>query len=63
MKEDVSQAIYPFIRAYYKNYFPDYINWVLNDPRDLPLEFIGEWEDYHKFEPILDEKLAQYSES
>ena len=57
---DVSEEIYPFVSAYYEKYFSEYVNFVLNDLCDLPLEFIGTWEDYHDFEPVLDEAYTQY---
>lgn len=58
--EDVSEEIYPFVASYYEKYFSVYTKWVMDILCDLPLEFIGSWEDYHQFEPILDEAYAQY---
>lgn len=58
--EDVSDEILPFVKKYYKNYMGDYIDWVLEELCDIPLEFIGTWEDYHNFEHILDEAYQNY---
>lgn len=54
--EDVCPEILPFVETYYRGgqYWKDYVNWVLNDLCDLPLEFAGSWEDYLRFEPLLD---------
>ena len=38
----------------------DYSEFVVNDLDDLPLEFLGSWEDYHLFAPIIDEAYADY---
>lgn len=57
---DVSEEIYPFVTSYYEKYFSEYVDFVLNVLCDLPLEFIGTWEDYHDFEPVLDEAYEQY---
>lgn len=55
--EDVCPAVLPFVESYYGSgqYWKDYVNWVLNDLCDLPLEFVGGWEDYLRFEPLLDQ--------
>ena len=37
-----------------------FLTWVINELHDLPLEFVGSWEDYHQFEHILDEAYASY---
>jgi len=54
--EDVCTEILPFVEDYYGGgrYWTDYIDWVLNDLCDLPMEFVGSWEDYLRFEPLLD---------
>ena len=54
--EDVCPEVLPFVEAYYGKglYWMAYVNWVLNDLCDLPLEFVGSWEDYLQFEPMLD---------
>lgn len=58
--EDLSEEILPFVEKYYKKYMREYIDWVLEDLCDIPLEFIGTWEDYHSFEHILDEAYQNY---
>lgn len=57
---DVSNEILPFVQDYYENYMSDYIGWVLEELCDIPMEFIGTWEDYHSFEHILDEAYQSY---
>jgi len=54
--EDVCPEILPFVEKYYGGgrYWTDYIDWVLHDLCDLPMEFVGSWEDYLRFEPLLD---------
>lgn len=54
--EDVRPEALPFVARYYGGglYWRAYVNWVLNDLCDLPLEFVGSWEDYLQFEPMLD---------
>ena len=54
--EDLCAEILPFVEEYYggDQYLRDYTGWVLNDLCDLPLEFVGSWEDYLRFEPLLD---------
>ena len=42
------------------SYFKDYIGWVMDVLNDIPMEFIGTWEDYHSFEPVLDEAYANW---
>ena len=27
---------------------------------DLPMEFIGTWEDYHEFEPVIDKAYEKF---
>ncbi len=59
--EDVADSLIPFIEEYYKkSYFSDYIDWVLNELCDLPMEFIGTWEDYHEFEHVLDDAYENF---
>lgn len=54
--EDVRPEALPFVERYYGRglYWKAYVNWVLSDLCDLPLEFAGSWEDYLQFEPMLD---------
>ncbi|MBQ8167340.1 MAG: hypothetical protein IJZ96_09950 [Lachnospiraceae bacterium] len=60
--EDLDDSLVPFVKAYYeKGYWSDYCNWVINELGDLPMEFIGTWEDYHSFEHVLDEAYARYN--
>lgn len=59
--EDVADELLPFIQGYYmQQYFSDYIGWVLDDLCDIPMEFIGTWEDYHEFEPLLDAAYQKF---
>lgn len=60
VSHDVSEEIFPFVDSYYDKYFTIYAQWVINELHDLPLEFVGSWEDYHQFEHILDEAYASY---
>lgn len=43
-----------------RSYFRDYIGWVLDELCDIPMEFIGNWEDYHSFEPVLDKAYETF---
>lgn len=60
--EDVCPEALPFVEAYYGGgrYWRDYVDWVLNDLCDLPLEFVGSWEDYLQFEPMLDRAYKKF---
>lgn len=59
--DDVVESIHPFIKEYYlDNYYQDYCDWVINELYDLPMEFIGTWEDYHEFEYILDNAYKNF---
>ena len=58
--DDVSEEILPFVDSYYDKYLTVFNQWVVNELHDLPLEFVGSWEDYHQFEHILDEAYAAY---
>ena len=49
-----------FIERYVNIYFRDYICWVLDEMCDIPMEFIGTREDYHSFEPVLDEAYKNW---
>lgn len=61
--DDISEDIYPFVNSYYDKYLSEYTNWVINVLCDLPLEFIGSWDDYHNFEHIINTAFASYSKS
>ena len=60
--EDIAPEILPFVTDYYGSgqYWQDYIGWVINDLGDLPLDFVGSWEDYLQFEPTLDKVYQMY---
>lgn len=59
--EDVSDEIFGFVNEYYrKQYLSDYADFVLNVLNDLPLEFIGTWEEYHEFESVIDRAYEDY---
>lgn len=61
--DDVLESLIPFIKEYYlENYFQDYCDWVINELCDLPMEFIGTWEDYYEFEPIIDDAYKKFCE-
>lgn len=60
LDEDVSEEILPFVEKYYKKYMSEYVEWVIGELCDIPMEFIGTWEDYHNFEHILDEAYQNY---
>lgn len=60
--EDFSDDIFPFVDAYYDDhYWTDYANWVVNELHDLPYEFIGTWEDYQTFAPMLEKAYKKFS--
>ena len=59
--EDLADELIPFVKAYYEEYyFQDYCRWVIDELCDLPMEFIGSWEDYHEFEHVLDEAYQEF---
>ncbi len=59
--EDVAEELVPFIQSYYEeSYFQDYCEWVIDELCDLPMEFIGTWEDYHEFEHVIDRAYEAY---
>lgn len=60
VSHDVSKEIFPFVDFYYDKYLSIFTQWVINDLHNRPLEFVGSWEDYHKFEHILDEAYDSY---
>lgn len=62
--EDIAPEILPFVTDYYGSgqYWQDYIDWVINDLCDLPLEFVGSWTDYQTFEPLLDRAYGAWKE-
>ena len=60
VSHDVSEEVFPFVNSYYDNYLSIFAKLVVNDLHDLPLEFVGSWDDYHKFQHILDEAYASY---
>ncbi len=62
-EEDVSDEICPFVRSYYERYMSEYADWVVHELGDLPLEFVGSWEDYHAFEGVLDRAYALFQQS
>ena len=45
---------------YDHQYMKDYSEFVVDDLYDLPLEFLGSWEDYHLFAPVIDQAYADY---
>lgn len=58
---DVSDEIFGFVRDYYENqYLIEYSQWVIDSLGKVPLEFIGTWEDYHKFEHVIDKAYNNY---
>ncbi|MDE7294637.1 MAG: hypothetical protein K2N72_09470 [Oscillospiraceae bacterium] len=52
--EDMFDETVSFAVKIYDDYFRIYSEFVINELYDLPLEFIGSWEDYLAFEPVLD---------
>ncbi len=52
--EDMTDETVSFAAKIYDDYFKIYSEFVINELYDLPFEFIGTWEDYLAFEPILD---------
>lgn len=59
--DDVAESLIPFVKEYYEtSYFQDYCDWVINELCDMPMEFIGTWEDYHEFEPVIDKAYAEF---
>lgn len=64
--EDMSDSMAEFTAGIYDDYFKLYSEFVIDEINDLPLEFIGSWEDYLAFEPLLDrlyEKAAKSGNS
>lgn len=60
---DVAESLIPFVKEYYlKNYFQDYCHWVIDELGDLPMEFIGTWEEYSEFEKVLNEVYERFCE-
>lgn len=55
-----TRDIFPFVDSYYDKYRSIFLQWVINDLHNLPLEVVGSWEDYHKFKHILDEAYDSY---
>lgn len=59
--DDMVEPVGVFACRYCKTtYFRDYIGWVLDELCDIPMEFIGTWEDYHNFEPVIDRKFEEF---
>ena len=60
--EDLGPEVLPFVESYYGGgqYWKDYVSWVLDDLCDPPLEFVGSWEDYLQFEPLVDKAYQAY---
>ena len=58
---DITKDFQAFVNDYYEHqYMDDYSEFVVNDLYDLPLEFLGDWEDYHLFAPVIDQAYAHY---
>ena len=58
---DITKDFQAFVNDYYEHqYMDDYSKFVVNDLYDLPLEFLGDWEDYHLFAPVIDQAYAHY---
>ena len=58
---DITKDFLAFVNDYYEHrYMDDYSEFVVNDLYDLPLEFLGDWEDYHLFAPVIDQAYAHY---
>lgn len=58
--DDVCEAIRGFVNVYYDAYMPEYSTWVVEDLCDLPMEFVGTWDDYHEFEHVIDEAYQNW---
>lgn len=52
--EDMSDSMAEFTAEIYDDYFKIYSEFVIDEIGDMPLEFIGSWEDYLAFEPVLE---------
>ncbi|MCM1578309.1 MAG: hypothetical protein NC078_05875 [Ruminococcus sp.] len=53
--EDMTDEAAEFAADFYESsYLKIYTDFVADELADLPLEFIGTWEDYLAFEPILE---------
>lgn len=60
---DVSEEILPFVHSYcIFKLFRNYTKWVIEELGDLPMEFIGDWEDYHSFEKVIDKAYEEHCE-
>ena len=58
---DVKKDFQAFVNDYYEHqYMDDYSEFVVNDLDDLPLEFLGDWEDYHLFASVIDQAYTDY---
>ncbi|WP_252217676.1 hypothetical protein [Clostridium sp. VAP41] len=60
--EDFNERGLAFTEYYYASgqFIKDYIDFVLNELCDLPCEFAFKWEDYIKFEIILDRRYKEF---
>lgn len=59
---DVSERIFSFVNDYYENhYLEEYTEWVTEVLHDVPMEFVGTWEDYHRFEHVIDKAYEEYN--
>lgn len=59
--DDVKSDFQDFVSDYYTSrYLQDYGMWVSSQLGDLPLEFVGSWEDYDAIKPMLDQAYQSY---
>lgn len=60
--EDLNEEGLEFTEYYYAGgqYMKDYINFVLNELYDLPCEFDFSWDDYLKFEVIINKRYDEF---
>lgn len=60
---DVSKEIFGFVNKYYDKYLTEYAAWVTEELHEGIYEFIGTWEEYHRFEHIIDEAYLKYKKA
>lgn len=64
LSSDIAETLIPFVEQYYETrYFREYCDWVIHDLCDLPMEFIGTWEEYYEFEHVIDKAYEDFLKS
>lgn len=59
--EDIMSDYQNFISSFYKTeYWQMYAKWVIEELCDLPFEFVGTWEEFDQFKPLVDQAYQLY---